>query len=162
MKILKNNSNISTSSGNSNPIQSPHKDNTQHHHSRSHQPTSSSSDISSTVDGINSSNSNISGGNTLNGSKLSLKSDIDVTTKNIKDNKERLSDKIKKLGFDFFSEDFEGITVSTTKCLSCETITEQKETMIDIAVPITGYENTNLGNKFIQVNLSTYYYLILT
>lgn len=68
----------------------------------------------------------------------------------IKD-KERLAEKIKKLGLDFFTEDFEGMTVSTTKCLSCETVTEQKETMIDIAVPvpISGYTDTS--NSFIQV-----------
>ncbi|XP_055924007.1 ubiquitin carboxyl-terminal hydrolase 1 [Eupeodes corollae] len=67
----------------------------------------------------------------------------------IKD-KERLAEKIKKLGLDFFTEDFEGMTVSTTKCLSCETVTEQKETMIDIAVPvpISGYTDTS--NSFIQ------------
>ncbi|XP_055851070.1 ubiquitin carboxyl-terminal hydrolase 1 [Episyrphus balteatus] len=67
----------------------------------------------------------------------------------IKD-KERLAEKIKKLGLDFFTEDFEGMTVSTTKCLSCETVTEQKETMIDIAVPvpISGYTETS--NSFIQ------------
>lgn len=49
--------------------------------------------------------------------------------------------KIPKLDSDFFSDDFEGVTVSTTKCLSCETETEQKETMIDIAIPISGHES---------------------
>lgn len=52
------------------------------------------------------------------------------------------SDK-EKLGSDFFSDDFEGITVSTTKCLSCETETEQKETMIDISIPIAGQVNVD-------------------
>lgn len=69
--------------------------------------------------------------------------------------KEKIIDKIKKLGFDFFTEDFEGITVSTTKCLSCETITEQKESMIDIAVPISGQENMDAIDKphlFFQVS----------
>lgn len=68
--------------------------------------------------------------------------------------KDKVVDKIKNLGFDFFTEDFEGITVSTTKCLSCDTITEQKETMIDIAVPISSQENTDAVEKphlFIQV-----------
>lgn len=52
-----------------------------------------------------------------------------------------------KLDSDFFSNDFEGVTVSTTKCLSCETETEQKETMIDIAIPISGDESVeSLGN----------------
>ncbi|XP_054747830.1 pneumococcal serine-rich repeat protein [Anastrepha obliqua] len=69
--------------------------------------------------------------------------------------KERLAEKIRELGLDFFSEDFEGVTVSTTKCLSCETVTEQKESMIDIAVPvpISGYDNADLTDKpsaFIQ------------
>ncbi|XP_073840862.1 ubiquitin specific protease 1 [Musca autumnalis] len=70
--------------------------------------------------------------------------------------KQRLESKIRELGLDFFNDDFEGITVSTTKCLSCETITEQKETMIDIAVPVpqAGYEsneyNADRPSSFIQ------------
>uniref|UniRef100_W8BX22 Ubiquitin carboxyl-terminal hydrolase 1 n=2 Tax=Ceratitis capitata TaxID=7213 RepID=W8BX22_CERCA len=69
--------------------------------------------------------------------------------------KERLAEKIRELGLDFFSEDFEGVTVSSTKCLSCETVTEQKESMIDIAVPvpISGYDNSDYTDKpssFIQ------------
>lgn len=51
--------------------------------------------------------------------------------------KEEIFDKIKKLGLNFFSQDFEGITVSTIKCLTCETTTEQKETMIDLSVALT-------------------------
>lgn len=71
--------------------------------------------------------------------------------------KDRLAEKIRELGLDFFSEDFEGVTVSTTKCLSCETVTEQKESMIDIAVPvpISGYDLTDYADKpsaFIQVS----------
>lgn len=69
---------------------------------------------------------------------------------------EKVNEKIKKMGVDFFTEDFEGITCSSTKCLSCETITEQKETMIDLSVPITGYENIDQQedpNLFIQVSL---------
>lgn len=68
---------------------------------------------------------------------------------------EKVNEKIKKMGVDFFTEDFEGVTVSSTKCLSCETITEQKETMIDLSVPITGYENMDQlddPNLFIQVS----------
>lgn len=70
--------------------------------------------------------------------------------------KQRLEVKIRELGLDFFNDDFEGITVSTTKCLSCETVTEQKETMIDIAVPVpqAGYESnehTDRPSSFIQV-----------
>jgi len=55
--------------------------------------------------------------------------------------KEKISEKIKKMGIDFFREDFEGITLSTTKCLTCETVTEQKETMVDIAIPISNDNN---------------------
>lgn len=93
------------------------------------------------VDGANNS---IGDGMGDGGSALSLK------------NKQRLLDKIRELGLNFFNEDFEGITVSTTKCLSCETVTEQKETMIDIAVPVpqNGYESNEYNNRsgsFIQV-----------
>ena len=49
---------------------------------------------------------------------------------------EQINEKLKKIGLDFFTEDFEGVTVSSTKCLICETVTEQKETMIDLSVPI--------------------------
>lgn len=45
-------------------------------------------------------------------------------------------DRVQALGLDFFRDDFEGVTVAKTKCLECETCTEQKETMIDIAIPI--------------------------
>lgn len=86
----------------------------------------------------------------IKNSLSSIITDDDITTTD----RERLNEKIKQLGLDFFTEDFEGITVSTTKCLSCETITEQKETMIDIAVPISGYENVDNSEKsqfFIQV-----------
>ncbi|XP_037048935.1 ubiquitin carboxyl-terminal hydrolase 1-like isoform X2 [Bradysia coprophila] len=68
-------------------------------------------------------------------------------------NLEKVNEKIKTMGVDFFTEDFEGVTCSSTKCLSCETITEQKETMIDLSVPITGYENIDQQedpNLFIQ------------
>uniref|UniRef100_A0A182JDK9 Uncharacterized protein n=1 Tax=Anopheles atroparvus TaxID=41427 RepID=A0A182JDK9_ANOAO len=51
-----------------------------------------------------------------------------------------LQDRIRALGLNFFCEDFEGVTVSRTRCLTCETVTEQKETMIDIAIPITSGE----------------------
>lgn len=85
----------------------------------------------------------------------------DDTQKDPAITKERISEKIKKMGLDFFTEDFEGITVSSTKCLSCETITEQKETMIDLSVPITGYENmTTVENPqlFIQVSILQFLY----
>ncbi|KAL9695106.1 hypothetical protein quinque_014391 [Culex quinquefasciatus] len=49
-------------------------------------------------------------------------------------------DRVQALGLDFFRDDFEGVTVAKTKCLECETCTEQKETMIDIAIPITASE----------------------
>uniref|UniRef100_A0A182K330 USP domain-containing protein n=1 Tax=Anopheles christyi TaxID=43041 RepID=A0A182K330_9DIPT len=53
---------------------------------------------------------------------------------------ERLKERIRTLGLNFFCEDFEGVTVSRTRCLSCETVTEQKEVMIDIAIPIRSNE----------------------
>ena len=53
------------------------------------------------------------------------------------DNFEKVNEAIKRLGLDFFCKDFEGITLFTTKCLTCETVTEQKETMVDIAIPIS-------------------------
>ncbi|EAA12116.5 AGAP000884-PB [Anopheles gambiae str. PEST] len=53
---------------------------------------------------------------------------------------ERLEERIRTLGLNFFCEDFEGVTVSRTRCLSCETVTEQKEIMIDIAIPIASSE----------------------
>uniref|UniRef100_A0A182N0H5 USP domain-containing protein n=1 Tax=Anopheles dirus TaxID=7168 RepID=A0A182N0H5_9DIPT len=58
---------------------------------------------------------------------------------------ERLRELIRTLGLNFFCDDFEGVTVSRTRCLSCETVTEQKETMIDIAIPITSGE---IGDAF--------------
>ncbi|XP_059612070.1 ubiquitin carboxyl-terminal hydrolase 1 [Phlebotomus argentipes] len=63
-----------------------------------------------------------------------------VSDEESQEQREKLDEKIKMMGLDFFCEDFEGITVSTTKCLTCETETEQKETMIDISVPISGQE----------------------
>lgn len=67
--------------------------------------------------------------------------------------KEMVRDKIKALGLDFFSKDFEGVTASSIQCLACETTTEQKETMIDLAVPITeNMETTDLSDSFIQVS----------
>lgn len=49
-------------------------------------------------------------------------------------------ERLQSLGLDFFRDDFEGVTVAKTKCLACETCTEQKETMIDIAIPIASSE----------------------
>nr|XP_029710571.1 uncharacterized protein LOC109415837 [Aedes albopictus]XP_029710572.1 uncharacterized protein LOC109415837 [Aedes albopictus] len=49
-------------------------------------------------------------------------------------------ERLQALGLDFFRDDFEGVTVAKTKCLTCETCTEQKETMIDIAIPIASSE----------------------
>lgn len=66
--------------------------------------------------------------------------------------KQTIQEKIKALGLDFFSEDFEGVTASSIQCLACETTTEQKETMIDLAVPITeNMETHELNDSFIQV-----------
>lgn len=70
--------------------------------------------------------------------------------------KQIIQDKIKALGLDFFSQEFEGVTASSTLCLSCEAITEQKETMIDLSVPITdNLDSLEINNSFIQVCKST-------
>lgn len=66
---------------------------------------------------------------------------------------ESVLDKIRELGIDFFSEDFEGVTKASTLCLSCETITNQEETMLDLSVPITeNMETHELDESFIQVS----------
>lgn len=68
--------------------------------------------------------------------------------------KQIIQDKIKALGLDFFSQEFQGVTASSTLCLSCEAITEQKETMIDLSVPITdNLDGLEINNSFIQVNI---------
>ncbi|KAL5285053.1 USP1 family protein [Megaselia abdita] len=80
---------------------------------------------------------------TTNVSKLTLTPTPEEESRAISTNdKDRILERVKKLGLDFFSEDFEGITVASTKCLTCETVTEQKETMINIAVPVpsSGYD----------------------
>lgn len=67
--------------------------------------------------------------------------------------KQTIQEKIKALGLDFFSEDFEGVTASSIQCLACETTTSTKETMIDLAVPITeNMEAHELTDSFIQVS----------
>lgn len=84
---------------------------------------------------------------------------VNTPTDNITDSKLSLNDKekiqeqIKKLGLDFFNEDFEGVTMSSTRCLSCEAVTEQKESMIDLSVPITeNMDTAEHSNFFIQVS----------
>lgn len=55
--------------------------------------------------------------------------------------KQKLKENVcKVLGLNFFCEDFEGVTVSSIKCLTCEQVKTLKEKMIDISVPITGHE----------------------
>lgn len=74
--------------------------------------------------------------------------------------KQTIQEKIKALGLDFFSEDFEGVTASSIQCLACETTTEQKETMIDLAVPITeNMETHGMEDTFIKVWKSRCKYL---
>jgi hypothetical protein len=80
------------------------------------------------------------------------------------DNSDKVNEAIKRLGLDFFCKDFEGITLFTTKCLTCETVTEQKETMVDIAIPIS-HDNLTQPidpQMFFQVNLTFYYSLFLS
>jgi hypothetical protein len=69
--------------------------------------------------------------------------------------KEQIMDRIKSLGLDFIREDFEGTTISTTKCLFCETETVQKESMIDLGIQICGVDTSNVAKNpesFFQVS----------
>lgn len=52
------------------------------------------------------------------------------------DNQSAIEKLAKKIGFNFVSEDFGGITLRRTKCLECESVTERKEPFYDICVPI--------------------------
>lgn len=72
---------------------------------------------------------------TADGSANNQKTDSETSSPDSSDDK--INEVIKRLGLDFFCKDFEGITLFTTKCLTCETVTEQKEKMIDIAIPIS-------------------------
>ncbi|KAH8346526.1 hypothetical protein KR084_002374 [Drosophila pseudotakahashii] len=76
-------------------------------------------------------------------------SDDEMNSATVLKDKMRLEDRIRELNLNFFSSDFEGIVVLTTKCLSCETITRQKQGMLDISVPvpISGYDNADLQDK---------------
>lgn len=70
--------------------------------------------------------------------------------------KQKLKENVcKLLGLNFFCEDFEGVTVSSIKCLTCEQVKTLKEKMIDISVPITGHENPDAMSNpqsFFQVS----------
>ncbi|KAM8705291.1 hypothetical protein ACLKA7_009713 [Drosophila subpalustris] len=76
-------------------------------------------------------------------------SDDEMNTASLLKDKMRLEERIRELNLNFFNNDFEGIVVLTTKCLSCETITRQKQGMLDISVPvpISGYDNAELQEK---------------
>ncbi|KAH8358906.1 hypothetical protein KR093_003227 [Drosophila rubida] len=76
-------------------------------------------------------------------------SDDESNSASLLKDKMRLEERIRELNLNFFSTDFEGIVVLTTKCLSCETITRQKQGMLDISVPvpISGYDNAELQDK---------------
>lgn len=83
-------------------------------------------------------------------------SDDEMNSATVLKDKMRLEERIRELNLNFFNADFEGVVVLTTKCLSCETVTRQKQGMIDISVPvpISGYENSDLQDKpsnYIQV-----------
>ncbi|KAH8382724.1 hypothetical protein KR009_004924 [Drosophila setifemur] len=76
-------------------------------------------------------------------------SDDEMNSASALKDKMRLEERIRELNLNFFSSDFEGIVVLTTKCLSCETVTRQKQGMLDISVPvpISGYDNADLQDK---------------
>lgn len=120
-------------------------------------PTESSTSITNNIaDSVDS-------GNTTNVNKVTLTPTPEEESRAISTNdKDRIVERIKKLGLDFFSEDFEGVTVASTKCLTCETVTEQKETMINIAVPVpsSGYDCADYAqdksNCFIQVSFQDF------
>lgn len=81
-----------------------------------------------------------SGGGDAADQLASLKSALLANSKAATFDDAIVRDRVQALGLDFFRDDFEGVTVAKTKCLECETCTEQKETMIDIAIPITASE----------------------
>lgn len=87
--------------------------------------------------------SSISSSNNLKSSLNSISNNSESCDSNgvNESDKEKIDETIKRLGLDFFTEDFEGITLSTTKCLTCETVSEQKETMIDISIPLANNDN---------------------
>ncbi|KAH8232215.1 hypothetical protein KR032_002227 [Drosophila birchii] len=74
---------------------------------------------------------------------IKYSSDDDTNSATLLKDKMRMEERIRELNLNFFSSDFEGIVVLTTKCLSCETVTRQKQCMLDISVPvpISGYDN---------------------
>lgn len=109
---------------------------------------SPSKDFNCVVDSVNSGVDAISDKNTCAAGTF---------VENLLNGKQTIQEKIKALGLDFFSEDFEGVTASSIQCLACETTTEQKETMIDLAVPITeNMETHELNDSFIQVCRSSF------
>lgn len=52
----------------------------------------------------------------------------------------------KKIGFNFLTEDFAGITLVRTKCLECESVTERKEPFYDIPIPIISEGDFDITN----------------
>lgn len=107
----------------------------------------------------NSLNNNISNNNFHSSNSDSIIEMNDISNAE----KEKFYEKIKNLGLNFFREDFEGITLSKTKCLTCETVTEQKETMIDIQIPIPVENSKETENPqlFFQVkSFSQHYHIV--
>lgn len=134
---------------------SPMRENINSHTEMSAIEESASEVTSNNNDGINSC-SNIK--NSLN--SITNNSESCDTNGVSESDKEKIDETIKRLGLDFFCEDFEGITLSTTKCLTCESVTEQKETMIDISIPLAGNDNNQLLDPqlFFQVTKGIFFY----
>ena len=110
--------------------------------------------IKNNLNNVTNNNENSDSNSDLNNATSPTTTTTTATTTTALSEKEKINEKIKKLGLDFFREDFEGITLSTTKCLTCETVTEQKETMVDIAIPISAANDTiSDPQMFIQVCL---------
>lgn len=58
------------------------------------------------------------------------------------------------VGYNFVTNDFEGVTVLCTTCLECEHTTERKETFCDICVPImTAEHDSDEGNPVVSALL---------
>ncbi|XP_030752541.1 ubiquitin carboxyl-terminal hydrolase 1 isoform X2 [Sitophilus oryzae] len=52
----------------------------------------------------------------------------------------------KKLGYNFITEEFEGVSIHRTKCLECEEISELKEPFLEIQVPVNAKDEDFLSN----------------
>lgn len=74
--------------------------------------------------------------------------DITTSCKSETQQPEKSTGKKAGVGYNFVTNDFEGVTVLCTTCLECEHTTERKETFCDICVPImTAEQDSDEGNE---------------